>query len=277
MKKLANNVRRHSAIIFTSISVVGVIGTAILGVRAGMEAERIKASLGELPENRKERYKLIAKETWKCYVLVSLMAIISAGAAIASHKISAKDIARLATLATGSGAAFSKYRSKIREVLGDEKEKELYEKVKVEGPGICYPRIIDHDDENYNNLYVRYRLDFGVPELKPIEFASNPERVTAAFYCINRDFALGRMIDVALAKDFLGIEPIENIDHKYFWIDSMFYESGENPWIDFTETFQDDEDKDGNVIHTITVEVPPVDNETLEKIESGEYWDEWRV
>lgn len=265
--------RQKAPIIFTSVSVVGIFLTTILSIKAGMKAERIKQGL-KLPEDRKERYLMIAKETWKCYVLCSLTALVSAGAAIASHKISAKDIARLATLATGSGAAFNKYRSKIKEVLGEEKEREIYEQVKVAGPGIAYPPIIDQDDERYNDLYVRYRIDFGVDAIAPIEFDSNPERVTAAFYAINRDFALGRVIDVALAKDFLGI-PYNDIDHKYFWIDTMFYECDANPWIDFFEHFTG-EDEEGRTIHKITLDVTPVDDETLKKIESGEYWDQWR-
>jgi len=274
MRKI--DLKQHTALIFTSVAVTGVIGTAVLGVLAGMKAEKILIDLGKLPEDKKERFMFCMKHTWKCYVFVTLTALISAGSAIASHKINAKDIARLATLATGSGAAFSKYRSKVREILGEEKEKELFEKVKVEGPGVCYPAIVDHFDENYNDLYVRYRLDFGVPEIPVIEFDSNPERVTAAFYCINRDFILGRLIDVALAKDFLGISSNEDVDHKYFWIDTMFYECDETPWIDFQEIFDTGETEDGRVIHTITVETPPVDDETLKKIESGEYWDDWR-
>lgn len=269
------NLKQHASMIFTGVAVVGTISTAILGVRAGMKAQKILSELGELPEDRKDRYKLIAKETWKCYVAVSLSAILSSTAAIASHKISAKDIARLVTLATGSGAAFRTYRSKIKEILGEEKEKEIYDKVKVEGPGICYPAIVDQEDEYYNDLYVKYRLDFGVDEIQPVEFDSNPERVTAAFYCINRDFALGRIVDVALVKDFLGL-PANKIDHKYFWIDTMFFESGVQPWIDFNETFKDGEDEEGRIIHTISVEYPPIDDETLKRIESGEYWDQWR-
>ncbi len=272
MKKF--NLKQHTALIFTSISVVGVIGTAILGVRAGMKAERIMRDLKDVPEDPKEKIKLYVKETWQCYVLVSLTALLSAGAAIASHKISAKDIARLATLATGSGAAFSKYRGKVKEILGEEKEKEIFEQVKVEGPGICYPRIVDQEDEYYDDLYVRYRLDLGVDEIPPIEFDSNPQRVTSAFYAVNRDFALGRIIDVALLKDYLGVK-YNDIDHKYFWIDSMFWESGLLPWIDFQEHYEDRKDPEcdeDRTVHIITVEDSPIDNKTLEKIEEGSFW-----
>ena len=277
MNKLTNNVKRHSAIIFTSISVVGVIGTAILGVRAGMEAERIKASLGELPENRKERYKLIAKETWKCYVLVSLMAIISAGAAIASHKISAKDIARLATLATGSGAAFSKYRSKIREVLGDEKEKEIFEEVKTQTDWGTWPITTDQESEAYSTLDTKYRLDFGTPGVKPVEFYSNQLRVLNALMHFERNFVLGRLTNVAELKDFLGIPYNEQIDLRYFWCDDAFYECDLNPYIDYDDRGTGELDENGKEIRLISFEkCPPINEEEYKMIEEGSYWDQWR-
>ena len=56
MKKF--DLKKHSALIFTSISVVGVIGTAILGIRAGMKAERIMRDLKDVPEDPKEKIKL---------------------------------------------------------------------------------------------------------------------------------------------------------------------------------------------------------------------------
>ena len=124
-------------------------------------------------------------------------------------------------------------------------------------------------------MYVHYIIDFGVEEIKPIEFDSNPERVTAAFYCINRDFILGRIIDVALVKDFLGIKP-NDVDHKYFWIDEMFFDSGMQPWIDFNVHYENgtspecDEDLTTQII---SVEVAPIDDRTLRSIEDGSYWD----
>lgn len=269
MNRAVYNLKQHSALILTSVSVVGIIGTTILSIRAGIKAERILRELDGVPEDPKERIVLYAKKTWKCYVLCSLTALLSAGAAILSHKISAKDIARLATLATGSGAAFRKYRGKIKEILGEEKEKEIFDEVKVkENWGINYPRITDWDDEHYDELYVHYRLNFGVDEIPPVEFDSNPQRVTAAFYCVNRDFVLGRIIDAGLVKDYLGI-PYNDVDHKYFWIDEMFYDSGMQPWIDYNIDY---ENQGENVTQIIQLEWAPINDEELKKIESGAYW-----
>ena len=114
---------KNPALIFTTASVVMTFGAAGLGVWVGMRTER--ARIAHKDENLTKMD--FAKILWKEYVSLSLVALAGAGCAIASHRISARDIAKLATLATGSGAAFSKYRSKIREILGEDKEKEIFD------------------------------------------------------------------------------------------------------------------------------------------------------
>lgn len=262
--------RQHAPLILTGVSVFGIVGTAVLGVRAGTKAERILREL-DLPEDPKDRIIFCARNTWQCYIAVTLAAVLSATAAIASHKLSAADIARLATLATGSGAALNKYRYKIKEILGEEKEQEIFEEVKSQtGYGILYPRI-NPVDPHYDDLYMRYRLDFGIPEIPPIEFQSNPQRVIGGFYAFNRDFNLGRIVDAALLKDYLCL-PYNDVDHRYFWIDTMFYDAGyEGLWIDYHI-----DDPDENGVCLISVADGPIDNKTLEAIESGVYWDELR-
>ena len=275
--RLKSNLKQHAALIFTCVSVAGIFGTAILGVMAGIKAEKKMIELGKLPEDKKERIIFLAKHTWKCYVWVSLMALVSAGSAIASHKISAKDIARLATLATGSGAAFSKYRSKIREVLGDEKEKEIFEEVKTEQDWGTWPITTDQDSEEYNRLDTKYRLDLGTPGVKPVEFYSNQIRVLNALFHFERNFILGRLTNVAELKDFLGIPYNEQIDLRYFWCEDMFLECDLNPFIDFDDRKTGEFDEGGKEIRLITFEMcPPINEEEFALIESGGYWDEWR-
>lgn len=275
--RLKSNLKRHSALIFTCVSVVGIFGTAVLGVIAGIKAEKKMIELGKLPEGRKERIIFLAKHTWKCYVWVSLMALVSAGSAIASHKISAMDIARLATLATGSGAAFSKYRSKIREVLGDEKEKEIFEEVKTQADWGTWPITTDQESEAYNTLDTKYRLDFGTPGVKPVEFYSNQIRVLNALMHFERNFILGHLTNAAELKDFLGIPYNEHVDLRYFWCDDMFYECDLNPYIDFDDRKTGEFDENGKEIRLITFEnCPPINEEEFEMIESGGYWDEWK-
>ena len=270
------NFRENRALIFTSLSVLGVFGVAGLGVWAGMRIERAKlAHKGE-----ELTIKDYAKLFWKEYVALSLAVIATSGFAIASHRVSAKDIARLATIATGSGAAFKKYRGKIKEILGEEKEKEIFEQVKTNPDLVMYPHVADPNDPAYDILDTKFRLKLAYDddsELKPVEFYSNYMRVSNALWCFERDYIMGRIVDVALLKDFLGI-PYEDIDHKYFWIEDMFYEAGyESPWIDFEVIPVEGEfDENGKQVFQIITGAEPITNEILKKIEDGSYWDEWR-
>lgn len=270
------NFRENRALIFTSLSVLGVFGVAGLGVWAGMRIERAKlAHKGE-----DLTIKDYAKLFWKEYVALSLAVIATSGFAIASHRVSTKDIARLATIATGSGAAFKKYRGKIKEVLGEEKEKEIFEQVKTKEDWACWPSISNPNDPAYDILDTKFRLKLCYDddaELRPVEFYSNYMRVSNALWCFERDYTIGRIADVALLKDFLGI-PYDGIDHKYFWIDDMFYEAGyESPWIDFEVIPVEGElDENGKQVFQIVTATEPITDEILKKIEDGSYWDEWR-
>ena len=265
--------RKNRALIFTSLSVVGVFGVAGVGIWTGMRIERAKVAHKGENLTIKDYVKLF----WKEYVALSLAVIATSGLAIASHRASAKDITRLATLATGSGAAFRKYRGKIKEVLGEEKEKELFEQVKAKEDWACWPSISSPNDPAYDVMDTKFRLDLGVDELKPVEFYSNYMRVSNALWCFQRDNIIGRIVDVALLKDFLGI-PYETIDHKYFWIDTMFYEAGyESPWIEFKVIpIKDEFDKNGKQVFAIITDDSPITDEELKKIEDGSYWEEWR-
>ena len=265
--------RKNRALIFTSLSVAGVFGVAGVGIWAGMRIERVRmAHKGE-----KLTVKDYAKLFWKEYVALSLAVIATSGFAIASHRVSAKDIARLATLATGSGAAFNKYRGKIKEVLGEEKEKELFEQVKADPDLVMYPHIADPNDPNYERMDTLFVFDMGVDELEPIEFYSNYMRVSNALWCFQRDYILGRIVDVALLKDYLGL-PFENIDHRYFWIDYMYLEAGyEGVWIGLeVNAIKNRFDENGKQVYKIETTESPITDEILKKIEDGSYWDEWR-
>ena len=285
MNKL--NIKKHYAAIFTSIAVTGIFLTTAWAIYTGIETERRLSKLNT-PEDPKEKIKLYVKTLWKYYVVVSLGVLASSTAAIMSHKISAKDIARLATLATGSGAAFKKYRGKIKEILGEEKEKEIFEQVKAEKEWHMWPANVDQDCPEYKLMDTKFRLKLGVDEIDGVEFYSNQLRVANALWCFERDYMLGRMADVALLKDFLGIKP-ENIDHKYFWIDSMFLEAGyESTWIDLEPIkHQIGRDENGEPIYEldehgkpvfeiVATNASPITDEELRAIEDGSYWDEWR-
>ena len=125
MKINKNEIKKNAPLILTVVTVAGIAGTAVLGVRACMKAEAI---LRDHPEAISLKDK--ARITWKAYILVIGSAVLSGTCAVLSHKLSASQIAALSGVIATSSATLHQYREEIRKVLGVEEEKKIYEKVR---------------------------------------------------------------------------------------------------------------------------------------------------
>lgn len=217
------SLKQSAPLIFTSLSVVGIIGTAVLGVRGGMEAEKILAERKDIPEDFKGKTVYIVKNTWKCYVWTIMAALGSAACVIASHKLSAKQIAALSSVAAAGATTFNQYRDKVREVIGEDKERELYEEVRQKSDWTVYPQLPhgDLDDTSYL-FYDGYSKRY---------FYSNPERIQQAIYHLNRNFQLKQEVSVNEWYEMIGIDGIEGGDDDT-WVVNDFWEGGLTPWID---------------------------------------------
>lgn len=246
---------KNPALLFTSLSVAGTIGAAALGVWVGVRMERARVAHQGENLSKTDWFKLM----WKEYVGLTLSVIFAGGCAIVSHRISARDIAKLATLATGGGAAFSKYRQKVRELLGEEKEKELYKEVQTKQDWTVYPQLPHSDDEQYNDLSYRYRLEFD-----GTEFYSNPERVGAACYHLNRQFILNNTVSLRDFKNYIGYEEFDPKDEDYIWVDVFFYNNEMMPWIDVKESY---DEENGEVVHVLFFEWNPMTEAQLEELD----------
>lgn len=214
MNRAKFDLKKHSALIFSGIAVVGVFGTAVAGVWSGTKASKI---LSENPdaETWKEKLNL----TWKYYALTIVAAIGTSACIIASHRISAKQIAALSSIAAAGATTFNQYRDKVREVIGNDAEEELYKEVKQKTQWVIHPELpnegVDLDDESYlyfDGFANRY-------------FRSNPYRIIQAIYHLNRNFHMRGSVSVNEWYDMLGIDGIEGGD-EITWDADDFFESG---------------------------------------------------
>lgn len=133
LSKFALDVRRslskHSPEILIGIGITGMITTTVLAVKATPKALM-------LIEERKEELDVdkltpleTVKTTWKCYVPAAVTGVASAACIIGSHSVNAKRNAALATAYKISETAFSDYRNKALDVVGEKKEKVIRDKV----------------------------------------------------------------------------------------------------------------------------------------------------
>lgn len=118
----------NSPVLLTAIGVVGTVGTAILTHRSTsratlelieLDAERRHDKLPAM--SRKETFSV----TWKIYIPPVVSGTVTVGAIVMANHIGTKRAAALAAAYTISERAYSEYREKVIERIGDKKESEI--------------------------------------------------------------------------------------------------------------------------------------------------------
>lgn len=129
IKNLINKVldftKEHNPEILVGLGVVGMATSSVLAVKATPKALEImedkKADLGVTYLTRKE----IAQATWKLYAPSVGVGLASAACIILGTSKSIKRNTALATVYALSESTLREYKSKAKEMLGEEKAKEL--------------------------------------------------------------------------------------------------------------------------------------------------------
>lgn len=126
LEKLAIN---NSPVLLTAIGVAGTVATAVLTHKAATKAETLYREEIEahyfdgipLNEWKKERVKLV----WRCYIPPVATGALTIGAIIFANRIGTKRAAAMAAAYTISERAYSEYRDKVVEKIGETKERNL--------------------------------------------------------------------------------------------------------------------------------------------------------
>lgn len=121
-------VSKHSPEILTGIGVAGMITSTILAVKATPKALKL---MEDAQHDKKEdlTVKEKAKAIWKCYIPSVSLTLVSAGCLFGANSVNMKRNAALATAYKLSETALSEYKETIVEELGEEKAKDIREKV----------------------------------------------------------------------------------------------------------------------------------------------------
>jgi hypothetical protein len=156
-------VDHNSASILTGLSVVGVVGTAVLAVRATPEAMiRIEDGLNEKQD---EYYRSkgdmkdegffggltkfeVVKVAWKPYIPASLLGLGTIAAIIGSRTIDSKRNAALAAAYSLTERAYHEYKEKAVVTMGEKKEAEMRTELRAEQSD----RELGLREENGHNL-----------------------------------------------------------------------------------------------------------------------------
>ena len=129
IKTVGNKLSEHSPEILTGIGITGLLSTTVLAVKATPKALR-------LIDEKKEEYDTdeltnmeVVKTCWKCYIPAAVTASVSVACLIGANSVNSKRNAVLATAYKLSESAFSEYKEKVIETIGEKNEKEVRDKI----------------------------------------------------------------------------------------------------------------------------------------------------
>ena len=129
VRSLRLTIRQNAPVITTTLAIVSATATTVLAVNAGMSTrERLDAYKAE-HEDEEIPTSVKIKQTWKIYIPTALMLASTITSIVALHRVGLNREASALALYKVSEQAFSRYRNKVVEKLGEDSEKEVREAV----------------------------------------------------------------------------------------------------------------------------------------------------
>ena len=227
MRVAKTSITKHSPEILTGIGIAGMITTTFLAVKATPKAIRL---IEEAKEEKGEDLTKAetVKTCWKAYIPAAATCVASTACLIGASSVSIRRNAMLATAYKLSETAFSEYKEKVVETIGDEKEKIVREKVseeRIKKNPITKNEIImtDYGDTQfYETLSGRY-------------FKSDIEQIKKVVNYLNKDMLQDMFGTISLNEfyDELELERIDLGDELGWRVDKGLIE------IDFTSKIAD--------------------------------------
>lgn len=120
---------KHSPEILMGIGIAGMITTTVLAVKATPKALQLIEEEKRKQETDKLKPVEVVKVAWKPYIPTATTMIFSTACIISGNSVNAKRNAALATAYKLSEAAYTEYREKVVETIGENKEKAVKDKI----------------------------------------------------------------------------------------------------------------------------------------------------
>lgn len=218
--------RNRKSTVITLGTIVGLALTVVTTIRGTIKAqEELKK---KEPQTTIDKVKTVAP----CYIGSAIAVTGTILCIVAKDKVHKKELASVTGLSVAAANRYYKYRKRIKEEIGEEREQEIYDEV-VEDD-FCISPLLPYSPEKKRKF-----------RFKDVEsglfFYSDFEKVIHAMYHFNRDFQARQVLPWRKWYYFLGVKPPKRIAHQLDtkgWNTYDFWESGyEFPWIDFYTNF----------------------------------------
>lgn len=232
LHSLAKRLRHSSPTLVAIVASAGVVGTAVLAVKATPKAlERIEADSRKNHNGDPNAATLQekVKSAWTCYIPAAALGTATIFCIFASNYLNRKQQASLAATYNLISKQYDQYKGKVKEIYGQEAHDRIIRELAAEtvddrhcitAKGFCSTDLdFEGATEERRLFYDRFSERY---------FESTIGKVLQAEYHLNRNLTLRGDVSLNEFYSFLGIEPIEGGDGIGWFIDD-----DEIYWIDF--------------------------------------------
>jgi len=228
MNKFTAKLQRSSPTILTCLSVVGMIGTTVMAVRATPKALQLVRSRKEDLETDKLTPTEIMQTTWKCYIPTGLVGLSTIACIIGIGTLSRRNHASLASAYAMLSETYKQYRNAAKSVYGEDADEKIHAEMArdanvSDGAWGMQTYNMDMDPESERLLF--YDL------ISKRYFNTTMAAVINAQYHINRNLQLRGYCSLNEYYEFLGLDGIKDGD-EIGWDLTELYIGGEQ-WLDF--------------------------------------------
>ena len=202
---VVNTISDKSPEILIGFGLAGMLTSTVLAVKATPKALDILAEQEDRELSKVDKVKL----TWKCYAPAAIGYCASAACIIGANSVNTKRNAVLAGAYKISESALLEYRDKVKEVIGEEKEKEIHAKIAEDRR--C------KEPENQGNVILTGKGDVLCYDMYSGRyFKSEMDEINAILNELNYKLMQDNLLALNDFYDALGLQPIATgYDHGW--------------------------------------------------------------
>lgn len=226
-------VQKNSSTILTCIGAAGVIATAVLTGRATIKAVRI------VDESETHSKKEIVKTVWKEYIPAAGIGIATIACIFGANTLNKRQQAALMSAYALLDQTYKEYKSKVKDVLGEESEQKVEDAIAEEKVSDICPsdgKLLFYEP-NYGQGFERTMLE-----------------VQDAEYRLNQKFAVEGEASLNDFFELLGLNKTDTGD-LIGWSQEMAWDNYNYQWIEFEHKLKKTEG--GREYYQINMPFPP--------------------
>ncbi len=212
MKSFKGYMVKHSPEILTGIGIAGMISSTVLAVKATPKA------ISLLEEKKQElgtddlTYKEIISTAWRPYIPSISVTIASMICIIGAVQVNSKRNAAIATAYSLSERAFSTYRDKVIETIGEKKEKDIRDKARQEE--------LDKNPSSQRQILITPKgQTLCMDTFSGRYFRSDLDLIRKSINELNRSMTYQNYISLNQYYSAIGLDPIKEGDYMGWNID----------------------------------------------------------